>query len=186
MTTITSEYQKYSVAELEQILKDPVNFAQPFNAFTRDVTNIDINVADVTEQVAANTTQIAINVGDIATNVSDIANNTATITAHIGSNSQHGVTGDNVGTLDFAQILAGGVVLLAVAVADAVPSNVSVTSPDASAAPVAYDQAQIQGIVDLVNELKADVNQLVLDFNSSITQINALLTSMRDANQLDT
>lgn len=106
------------------------------------------------------------------------------LVVHIASDSAHGVTGDNVGTLDYASAGTGGVVLRAVKVTDAVDSTVSVDSPDAAAAPIAYDQAQIQTIVTLANETKGDVNQLVTDVNAAILKINAFLLANQNAKQM--
>jgi hypothetical protein len=61
---------------------------------------------------------------------------------------------------------------------------VSVTSPDATAAPATYNQAQAQSVVALVNEMKGDVNTLVANLNAAITQLNALLAAERSAKQM--
>lgn len=158
--------------------------------------NIDFNAGQITQNttdIESNQAAIQTNATNIGTNASNISSNTTaintlsgTVNTHIGSSSQHGVTGNNVGTQDYAQSAIGGVVLLADAVTNANQSSVSVTSPDASAAPAAYDQVQVQEIVDLANEMKGDVNQLVSDVNSAIDQLNDLLANMRLARQLDT
>ena len=103
---------------------------------------------------------------------------------HIAAESAHGANGDIVGTDDYAQAGVGGVVLLANPVANAVASTVSVTSPDAAAAPATYNQAQAQSVVALVNEMKGDVNTLVANLNAAITQLNALLSAERSAKQM--
>lgn len=90
---------------------------------------------------------------------------------------------------------------------DAVDSTVNVTNPDAPAAAVGYSQTDTQDSVDLTNEMKADINQLVTDVNSknalineikadvntlvtdlnnSITQLNALLTSLEGGSLIAT
>lgn len=104
--------------------------------------------------------------------------------AHVADQSAHGATGDIVGTDDYATALVGGTVLLAAAVTDAIASTVSVTSPDATAAPAAYNQTQAQSVVTLANEMKGDINTLVTNLNSVVTQLNALLASERAAKQL--
>jgi peptidoglycan hydrolase CwlO-like protein len=106
------------------------------------------------------------------------------LTNHIDAESAHGANGDIVGTDDYAQAGVGGVVLLANPVANAVTSTVSVTSPDATAAPATYNQAQAQSVVALVNEMKGDVNTLVANLNAAITQLNALLAAERSAKQM--
>lgn len=103
---------------------------------------------------------------------------------HEALETAHGVTGDNVGTEDFASSLVGGVVLLAANVDDAVASTVSVTSPDATAAPVVYDQTDAQTAVTLVNELKADLTQVITDFNAVTAQLNAFLAANQTAKQM--
>ncbi len=67
----------------------------------------------------------------------------------------------------------------ATAVADSVPSTVSVDTADADAT---YDSNE----QTLINELKADVTTLVVDLNSAITQLNALMAAMRTAGLMAT
>lgn len=145
-------------------------------------TEIDAN----TSTNATQQTEIDANTTGVATNASNITTVTDNFNTHDASDSEHGVTGDNVGTGDFAQTAVGGVVLLADLVADAVASTVSVDSPDATAAPATYDQTQAQTVVTLANEMKGDINQLVSDLNDAITQLNDLLQQMKDANQMNT
>ena len=78
-----------------------------------------------------------------------------------------------------------GPVLAGAAVADASSSTVSVDTADASDAAVSYTQAEIQEIVDLANETKADVNTLVTNVNSAITQLNALKASLEASGAMD-
>ena len=113
--------------------------------------------------VDQNTNDISTNATDISTNATNITSVTDDLDTHELSSSQHGVTGSNVGDEDFCTTLVGGVVKLMALVNDASASTVSVTNPDATAAPVAYDQAAAQTAVTLVNELKGDVNDLVTD-----------------------
>ena len=79
-----------------------------------------------------------------------------------------------------------GPVFLAVAVDDGIPSLAAITEPDADAAPVAYDQTQIQGIVDLVNDTKQQHNALLLFFDVFIVSYNDLLDKLRDSEVIDT
>jgi hypothetical protein len=151
-----------------------VNIAAPAGAFN------PANWQEVSLQ--ENENRIKTNEGDISTNATNISNNTGNITTvttnfnnHDASNSEHGVAGDNVGTLDFATSGTGGVVNLAALVNDAVASAVSVTSPDATDLP---------SVITLANEMKGDVNQLVTDLNNAITQLNDLIDKMKTANQM--
>jgi len=112
----------------------------------------------------------------------------ATLTVHISSNSAHGVTGENVGTEDFATEAIGGVALLATLLTNASTSSESVSTADASAAPGAYSQTQIQEIVDLVNDCKATINTFIAtDYNGFITnKFNSLLAKIKTALQMNT
>lgn len=99
----------------------------------------------------------------------------ANLDTHTASESAHGVTGDNIGTEDYAQPSIGGAVLLAALVTDAVDSTVSVDSPDATDLPT---------VITLANETKADVNQLVTDLNNVVTQLNEFLANNKTAKQM--
>ena len=123
---------------------------------------------------------LQVTVEGIEINLADVSDNLYT---HIGANSAHGATGDIVGSGNFATAVKGGAVLLADAVANATASTVSVASPNASAAPATYSQAQVQELVTLANELKTDLNQAVSDLNAAITVINNMLASERTAKQ---
>lgn len=153
---------------------------------------IDINTNE--GNIATNTTNIATNTSNIATNTANIATNTGNITTvtnnfntHDASDSEHGVTGVNVGTLDFAQTATGGVVLLADLVADVTATTTVIATADVGVAPVAYDQAYAQEQTDLINECKTKINSLINnDVLDLITQFNDLLQQMKDANQMST
>ncbi len=158
----------------------PTAIQENTDAIVLLAVEVDANTA----QIALNVTQIGLNTTQISLNVTAIGDVTTNFNTHNASNSQHGVSGNNVGTLDFATSGTGGVVNEAVNVADAVASTVSVTSPDAPAAAATYSQADTQANVDLTNELKADVNTLTANLNSAITQVNEILTAMQNANQM--
>ncbi len=98
---------------------------------------------------------------------------------HRSASSAHSVTGDIIGSGDYATALKGGSVLLAAAVSDSVASTVSIVSADAGGT---YTSAER----DLINELKTDVNTLTTDLNLAITQLNALLAALRTAKQVST
>lgn len=200
------QYQLYHTQQIE-MLGWTADQAQFFTAFRNDFDNLNLDLTGLEAQVAQNSANITTNANDISTNSGNIAtnssniatnttnigtnttninNNTTAINSHIAATTAHGVTGSNVGTGDFAQTATGGVVFLSDLVNNANSSAVSVTSPDATAAPVAYDQTQVQTIVTLANEMKGDINQLVSDVNDAITQFNDLLQQMKDANQMST
>tara|TARA_R110000751_G_scaffold262309_1_gene361599 strand:+ start:801 stop:1496 length:696 start_codon:yes stop_codon:yes gene_type:complete len=113
--------------------------------------------------------------GLVEANATNITNVNNAFNTHNGSSSQHGVTGDNVGTGDYCTAIMGGVVDLSAAVTNAVASTVSVTSPDATDLPTA---------LTLANETKVDVNQLVTDLNAAITQLNEFLANNKTAKQM--
>lgn len=115
--------------------------------------------------------------------VIDVAAVTDGLADHVGTNTAHGALGDIVGSENFAESGRGGAVFQAISVADAVDSLVNITTPDASAAPLVYSQAQMQEVVTLLNEVKAAVNQLAGDLNSSNAVINDSLESERIARQ---
>jgi len=155
----------------------------------QDLFNKQSNINDIASLSDSQTDQIGVNTGNISTNTTNISTNTTNISTnatnitsvtdnfntHNASNSQHGVTGNNVGTGDFAQASVGGVVFIAVNVADATASTVSVDSPDATDLPT---------VITLANETKADLNQLVIDVNAAISQLNALLLANKNAKQM--
>lgn len=165
----------------DNIATNATNIATNATDITSNTTNITTN----TTNIGTNASNITANSTNIGTNSTNIGTNSSNFDAHNNSDSQHGVTGNNVGDGDFAELSTGGVVNLAVAVTDAVDSSVSVTSPDASAAPATYSQTQVQEIVTLANETKADLNTLVTDLNNAVTQLNDLLAKSRTAGQLD-
>lgn len=123
---------------------------------------------------------IGATIGDIidAVNANDI-----TMNNHIGAESAHGSNGSVVGFNDTATDAIVGLVKRMQIVADAVDatsSSVVVSSPNATAAPAAYDQAQVQTIVTLANETKDDVNTLVTNLNTVVTEVNAIVTQLND------
>lgn len=159
----------YSLAVNSQSSDDQV--AINTAAIITNATNISINSG----AIASNASDISDNADDILTNATNITNVTNAFNTHNGSSSEHGVTGDNIGTEDYAQSLVGGAVLLAALVNDAVDSTVSVDSPDAT---------DLTTVLTLANESKADINQLVTDFNAVVTQLNEFLANNKTAKQM--
>lgn len=151
-----------------------------------NITTNTANIATNTSDIATNASDIATNASDIATNASDIATNTTNISNHIAETSAHGVTGNNIGTEDYAQTLVGGAVLLAVKISDATQTATSIATADVGAAPATYDQAYAQEQTDLINECKATINDLVIDMTDIVTQFNALLIAEQNAKQMST
>jgi len=135
---------------------------------------------------AAIVLQVNENEASIKTNAEDIATNAANFDAHNISNTEHGVTGVNVGTEDFCTELLGGVVLLSDLVADAVSSSATIATADVGVAPGAYSQVYADEQTSLINECKSAHNTLVTDLNAAVTQINDLLAKLKTAKQMNT
>lgn len=107
--------------------------------------------------------------------------------AHEALASAHGVTGNNVGTEDYAQTAIGGVVLLADLVANVSATTTAIATADVGAAPATYDQTYADQQTALINECKAKINSLINnDVLDLITQFNDLLQQMKDAKQMNT
>ena len=122
---------------------------------------------------------------DIDSNIDQVIeavnDNELTMNGHIVAGEAHGSNGAVIGSDDTATIAIAGLVKSMALVANAVnatSSAVSVVSPDATAAPALYDQAQVESIVTLANETKVDVNQLVADMNTVVTEVNAIVTQL--------
>ena len=117
-------------------------------------------------------------------NIASIEQNATNLTEHKEDTSAHGVTGNNVGTEDFATDLIGGVVLLMGLVNDAVNSTQTITLTDIAAAPASYDQTYTQTLAGMANDTKAKHNQLVIDLNAVVTQLNDLIAKSKAAKQM--
>lgn len=91
---------------------------------------------------------------------------------HESDTSAHGVTGNNVGTEDFAQELIGGVVLIAANLSELTHSFSSL-----STAPAAYNQVYMQSVVDAVNSLGSQQGDI-------ITLLNEVISGQKDAKQM--
>lgn len=148
-----------------------ISYGDAIDRNKRDIGTNTTNIATNAAGIAQNKQDIATNAGEIQQNATDIQSNTQAINQtntnlsnHTGSNSQHGVTGDNVGTEDFCTATVGGVVLLAAEVADLV----NYTAP---AAPAAYDQTEEQafrtGVETAINGIIAKVNEILAGQKSS-------------------
>lgn len=143
------------------------------------INQVLLNVIDINQ----NEQDIANNAQGISSNAQGIGQNADDISTHTGASAAHGSNGAIIGANDLATLLLAGLVKKMEQVADAVNatgSPVSVTSPDATAAPVAYDQVQVETIVVLANETKADVNTLVTNLNTVVTEVNAIVTQLND------
>jgi hypothetical protein len=156
--------------------------------------NIEINTAGIAANVidiAANTDAIIVNALGIAQNADDIVINAAAtalvasdLSDHELSNSEHGVTGNNIGTLDYPTEAVGGSVLRMALVANAVASTATVVFADIGVAPATYSQVYAQSQTTAINELKLKHNTILTNLNSLITLFNATLANAKTAKQM--
>ena len=151
-----------------------------------DIATNTANIATNATNIATNAANISTNATNIATNATNITTNTTNLTNHEADNSAHGVSGDNVGTLDYCSLSVGGVALLCESRGNSSSTAEQITQANATVAPAAYNQVQIQTIVSLANDTKEKYNQLETDFQTLLTAHNDLLAKLRTAKQLDT
>ena len=137
--------------------------AEVANEANREAESANTRNDEQDRELASQAEKIETTQQQLSNAISGVSENKQAIETHIASNSQHGVTGNNVGTEDYAQDLIGGVVLLATNVAELVPSTVNV-----DAAPAAYDQAYAQSQADAINSLATDVNGIINKINELI------------------
>lgn len=152
---------------------------EDMDAAEADILALDASVSGLTTDVGTLTT-------DVGTLQTDLGTLDTTVDGHIAATSAHSASGDIIGRDDLATTIQRGPVFAAAAVSDALPSGVSVSSPDAAAQTAAYVQADVQSIATLANEMKGDVNQLKNDLNDLTTTVNDLLAAKRAAEQLAT
>ncbi len=172
------------VNDYQGIFPDFVTLADNDDAMDAKIAANTTNIATNAANITTNATNIATNTANITTNSTNIATNTTNLTNHIGSTTEHGVTGNNVGTEDYCTTILGGVVMLMESVNNAIDSTQEITLSDIAAAPVAYNPAYTQTLADMANDTKAKHNQLVLDLNLAITQLNDLISKAKTAKQM--
>ena len=164
------------------------NIATNADDISTNATNIATNVTNISTNagnISTNATNISTNTTNISTNASGISTNATNLTNHEADTSAHGVTGVNVGTLDYCSLSVGGVALLCESRSNSSSTAEQVTQANATVAPAAYNQVQIQTIVSLANDTKEKYNQLESDFQTLLTAHNDLLTKLRTAKQLN-
>lgn len=150
------------------------------SVMVEDYLNIIRNLVTISTATDAAISQVAINTASIIINTDGIAANTIAINSHINADSAHGSAGDIVGNLDLATQTIAGVVRQSGTVSNSGGTPVfPVTNPDATAAPAAYNQAQMASVVALLNEIKADVNNMSLDVAVDAALLNILLGGLR-------
>lgn len=151
--------------------------------------NIESNAEDIEDLEQKNDQQdaaITSNTDAIATNILAIAQVDLDLSTHEALTTAHGSNGDIVGFDDLATESLYGLVKRMTSLSDALTSSATTTSPNATAAPVAYDQTQIDSIVTLVNEIKADHNSLISSFNAAIGVLNNLISRSKTSGQMTT
>lgn len=177
------------------------------NSNALGVTNNALGISQNATDITANTSLITEHINNISgahaasaigydsTASGYVANNVQAaidegadnLDTHEALTTAHGVTGNNVGTEDYAQTALGGVVLLADLVTDVSATTTVIGTADVGAAPAAYDQAYADQQTALINECKAKINSLINnDVLDLITQFNDLLQQMKDAKQMST
>lgn len=109
-----------------------------------------------------------------------------TLGTHTALTTAHGSNGAIVGANDAATTSSRGVVFKSATSADASSSSVAISAADATTAGAAYNQTQVNSIVTLANETKADVTQIVTDLNAAISALNDLKAKLRTAGVLST
>lgn len=135
----------------------------------KSINTLSENVGILNQKTSANSQQISANAKGVSDNKQGVAANKQEIDTHTQSNSAHGVTGNNVGTGDYAHELVGGVVLLASALSEITSSFAPVED-----APDSYDKAHIQSLVDAVNSLGSKQGDIITLLNQVIsTQVTA-------------
>lgn len=154
--------------------------------FAQKITDLVDNTTTTPEAIDENAAAISVNSGNISTNATNITVVTNNFNTHDASDSEHDVTGNNVGTGDFATTSVGGVVRLAALVTDAAVTTATITTADIGTAGATYSQAYAQEQTDLINEEKAKINTLITDVTSAVTQLNAFLAANKTALQMST
>lgn len=144
--------------------------AEVANEANREAENANTRNNEQDREIAANSDAINITqkqLSNVLLEVSEISGDVEQVEQglnnHVSSNSQHGVTGDNVGTENYAQELIGGVVLLAANIAQLTNNTINV-----GLAPAAYDQAYAQSQTDAINSLASKQNDIINKINELI------------------
>lgn len=151
------------------------------NAIDENKASADQSIADIGVDISGINADLLITNASVAEIIVTVNDNEVAMDAHIAADAAHGSNGNVVGFNDTATDAIAGLVKRMQLVSDAVnatSSSVSVDSPDATTAPAAYNQAQVETIVTLANETKVDVNQLVTDMNTVVTEVNAIVTQL--------
>tara|TARA_R110002012_G_scaffold221454_1_gene392982 strand:+ start:390 stop:1037 length:648 start_codon:yes stop_codon:yes gene_type:complete len=138
----------------------------------KNILDISNTVSILSQRVTKNTKAISDNATAIGENKQAIETNALNLKTHEELNSAHGVTGNNVGTEDFAQSLVGGVVLLAANIAEIQALQLTIAD-----APGEYSQEYTQAMANGVNSLVAKQGDI-------ITLINGVLRGQKDAKQM--
>ena len=134
----------------------------------QDATLID-HEQRITDNKSTNDTQDF----NIQSNTDAIGTTNSNLTNHTGSNSQHGVTGNNVGTEDYCSLTVGGVVLLATEVAELTYTPITIAN-----APATYDQAYAQAQTDAIKSVSTQLSALY-------DKVNEIIQGQITAKQMD-
>ncbi|MCP4832498.1 MAG: hypothetical protein GY886_09830 [Gammaproteobacteria bacterium] len=153
----------------------PINFSYPLKDYLINTFSDLENLANKSNEAGYDAAE-AINTNErqdnqIADNERGVANNTTainlvstTLDNHMISRSQHGASGDIIGSENFCTLTIGGVALLAETV-DAIDA----TTPDAIYnASETYNQEQMQLVINAVNKLSENQTLIIDSFNTLI------------------
>lgn len=121
---------------------------------------------------------------EVNENKTSIDDQGETINEHIESANAHGANGELVGNLNFSTEDVAGVLKALGVINNAIIISIAVTESDATAAPATYDQAHVETLVDLANNNKQVINDLVSDVGNLKNKINELIQALKDAGHM--
>ena len=127
------------------------------------------NILDTSNKVSVLSQSVTKNTAAIGENKQAIETNASNLKTHEDLSSAHGVTGNNVGTEDFAKELVGGVVLMAEKLAELKKLTIEVPP-----APSEYNQEYLQTVAESINSLVSKQGDIITLLNQVIsTQVAA-------------
>lgn len=100
---------------------------------------------------------------------------------HIAAEQAHESNGKIVGFNDVATTVKLGLVKRATDVAITVDTTASTSATIIAAAPAAYNQANYQTVVDLLNDRTAQLNLLINSYNNLTQELDTFRTALKDA-----
>ena len=166
------------------LLENLILLASSDDNFLIVLDQLQIDLDALTLRVDATEVDIAALDVRVTTNEADILQVTTDLATHVGGTSEHGATGNIVGTNDYCTEVTGGTVLRAAISSNAVVSTATVALPAVGAAPAAYSQAYAQEQSDLINDIRTNHNTAVADLNNAIGVVNDIIAKAKTAKQM--